>query len=353
MSSKINEKGDGMKRKLGFMLLLLILPMIVFTTQQDTTYAETVTLEGGELVDNRTLVPLRSIFEELGATVQWDQATQTITATQGKRVIKLTVGSRHTNVNGQHVVIDVPAQVNNGRTLVPLRFVSEAMGASVTWDNKTKKATISSTNKIIIVGIGSDNNSGNMQQTIENKEQDRLFKLSDGLINEAISHGEKGFTHVKSFIDYNYKLPIIEDKLNIFQPNVWIETPYFSIMRDATLTTMNYGEYTLKDGKELLNVVDKLLPFEFETFGSNVTMGNTFNFVLIQEGKVIRPEFVDGLEGMADMTANWPNNPAYTKIVIVYFNKDDINFEKSAELVFLSAGKEYSVTYGVDFSNYK
>jgi hypothetical protein len=81
----------------------------------------------------RTLVPFRVIFEELGADVTWDNATRTVTATRNDKVIKLKIGSLYPTINGQVNKIDVPSQILNSRTLVPLRFVSESLGADVEW----------------------------------------------------------------------------------------------------------------------------------------------------------------------------------------------------------------------------
>lgn len=83
--------------------------------------------------NNRTLVPLRGVFESLGATVKWDPANREITAEKGKQAIWLKIGSKTTKVNGTMKDIDVPAKIINGRTMVPLRFVSEALGADVKW----------------------------------------------------------------------------------------------------------------------------------------------------------------------------------------------------------------------------
>lgn len=96
------------------------------------------------VVDNgRTLVPLRGIFEGLGATVQWDQKQQLVTATRENTKVLLKIGSKAPTVNGKVVPIDVPGKVINGRTLVPLRFVGEALGVTVNYDaaNKTIKIT--------------------------------------------------------------------------------------------------------------------------------------------------------------------------------------------------------------------
>ena len=109
-----------------------------------------VTVNGAEvsfdqppiIVDNRTLVPLRAIFEAMGATVDWDQETQTVTSSKGDISVSLTIGSNTMYKNGSPVELDVPAQVVNGRTLVPVRAVSEAFGADVDWNQDTKTVII-------------------------------------------------------------------------------------------------------------------------------------------------------------------------------------------------------------------
>jgi len=82
-----------------------------------------------------TLVPLRKIFESLGAKVSWDAATETITASKESTTVSLTVGKKDALVNSKKVALAVPPKVVEGRTLVPLRFISESMGATVDWDN--------------------------------------------------------------------------------------------------------------------------------------------------------------------------------------------------------------------------
>lgn len=116
-----------------------------------------VTLDGAKVIENRTLVPLRSIFEELGASVEWNQKDKTVTATKGSTTVWLKLGSKNTKVNGQTVIIDVPAKSYNGSTYVPLRFVSEAMGANVNWDGGKATATITQSDKTIVVTVGNVN----------------------------------------------------------------------------------------------------------------------------------------------------------------------------------------------------
>lgn len=89
-------------------------------------------------IKGRTMVPLRSIFEAMGATLTWDQETKTITSQKGETTIILTVDQEMGLVNKNEVPLDQPATIVNGRTLVPVRFISEAMGASVEWDSQNK-----------------------------------------------------------------------------------------------------------------------------------------------------------------------------------------------------------------------
>jgi hypothetical protein len=95
-----------------------------------------------EEVDNRVLVPLRSVFEAMGARVDYDAGTRVIAASRGSRRILLTIDSVHATVNGQAYTLDVPAQVRSERTLIPLRFVSESLGADVRWKEADRTVVI-------------------------------------------------------------------------------------------------------------------------------------------------------------------------------------------------------------------
>ncbi|MCA9792472.1 MAG: copper amine oxidase N-terminal domain-containing protein [Candidatus Eremiobacteraeota bacterium] len=92
--------------------------------------------------DGRVLVPLRGIFESLGADVLYQPAQRTIKATGSGNTVELTLGSQRATVNGRSVYLDVPADTIAGRTMVPLRFVSEAMGADVRWLPATRTVAI-------------------------------------------------------------------------------------------------------------------------------------------------------------------------------------------------------------------
>ncbi len=95
-----------------------------------------------ELINDRTLVPLRAIFEAMGADVKWDQETETVTSTRNGVTIKLTIGDNVLYKNGQSIPVDVPAQIVNDRTLVPARVVAEAFGADVQWNEASNSVLI-------------------------------------------------------------------------------------------------------------------------------------------------------------------------------------------------------------------
>lgn len=97
------------------------------------------------VVSDRTLVPVRALFESLGASVGWDESTQTATATKGTTVVSVQIGSTTALVNGTETALDVPAQTIEGRTMVPARFIAESLGASVTWEDATETVYISTT----------------------------------------------------------------------------------------------------------------------------------------------------------------------------------------------------------------
>jgi len=140
-----------MRRAQHIILLLvavtLLLPQHAIAQQPIRVYVD------GQLVNfdvppvytqGRVLVPLRGIFERLGATVDYDARTEHIVAIRGAQSVELTVGSRQARVNNTPQLLDVPAYAVNGRTLVPLRFISESLGATVQWNDATQTVLIGS-----------------------------------------------------------------------------------------------------------------------------------------------------------------------------------------------------------------
>ena len=92
--------------------------------------------------DGRTLAPLRAIFEALGASVEWDATTSTITSRRNDRTIILQIDNPTARVNNAPIALSVPPVVIGGRTMVPVRFIAESLGATVTWDEQTRTVIV-------------------------------------------------------------------------------------------------------------------------------------------------------------------------------------------------------------------
>ena len=94
------------------------------------------------LIDDRTFVPVRFIGENLGAQVQWSPELRRVTYLKGSLTIQLFVDQAHAVVNNEIVDLGTPPIILEGRTMVPLRFVAELMGASVAWDGTIREIMI-------------------------------------------------------------------------------------------------------------------------------------------------------------------------------------------------------------------
>ena len=95
-----------------------------------------------EIVDDRVMVPMRTIFETFGAKVKWDSDTQTITAKKKSKTIQMTIGSNDMTKNDETYSSDVAPIIEDGRTLVPIRAISDMLGLDVEWNEKNNTVTI-------------------------------------------------------------------------------------------------------------------------------------------------------------------------------------------------------------------
>lgn len=97
--------------------------------------------------EGRTLIPVRAVMNGLGAKVEWDQATNTITITKGDITIQFILGETKVLVNGKEYTLDVPAMEISNRTFVPVRFISEILGGKVNYDKETGDIEIEEENQ--------------------------------------------------------------------------------------------------------------------------------------------------------------------------------------------------------------
>ncbi len=117
------------------------------------------------IIEGRTLIPLRGVFEKLGYEISWDNETKTATFTKDNTIVKVTVNANSFTLNDSSVNLDVPAQIVNGSMMLPLRAVGEATGLKVDWDNDTKTVKLNSDSEGVFT-FGDDG-----KATVKPKEQ--------------------------------------------------------------------------------------------------------------------------------------------------------------------------------------
>lgn len=174
--------------KKSLVILMILFTVIAFSIT--TSYAEgdiKVVIDGHTLVfdvspmtiQNRTMVPVRKIFESVGAMVDWDEANETITSTKNDQIIVMTIDSTEATVNGAPVTLDVPATVIDNRTLVPLRFISESLGLKVDWIEDSQ-----------LVQITTISNLNLTDNYYENKDGHFKIRMPEGWEITSTAYGE-------------------------------------------------------------------------------------------------------------------------------------------------------------------
>ena len=135
-------------KKFGFLLFLFVI-MVAFPKGADaSSYSAKIYLDGNELslssgvrvenISGTVMVPIRVISENLGYSVSWSKATQTVTVNDSGKTVEMVIGSKNAKIDGQLSVMTKAPLLRGGTTMVPVRFVSEQMGLNVKWDNVKK-----------------------------------------------------------------------------------------------------------------------------------------------------------------------------------------------------------------------
>ena len=140
-----------MKRIISFSLIMcLVISLISAETFAQGKNQISVYVDGTQisfdvepqLIDGRTMVPLRAIFEALNASVEWDDKTQTVTSIKDGTIVCLTIDKPILKKNDAEIVLDVPPMLVDKRTLVPVRAVAESFDAKVDWDDMNNSVNI-------------------------------------------------------------------------------------------------------------------------------------------------------------------------------------------------------------------
>lgn len=135
--------------------------------------------------EGRTIVPLRVISEELGAKVDWDAETKTVTVEKADSTLKLAIGEKIMTDNGSEIKLDSPAQIVNNRTMVPLRAISESFACTVDWNSETKTVIIGTTDTAATPEV--------KEETYKSKDG-WTVKYNSALVN--VNEGDDGVSFV-------------------------------------------------------------------------------------------------------------------------------------------------------------
>lgn len=130
------------------------------------------------IVNDRTLVPARVVFENLKAEVEWDEASRRVFITSGSTKIVFKIGSNKATINNEQTTMDCAPVIVDGRTMVPIRFVSEKLGYTVNWDGTAKKVSINAPDIIPEPDMGYEIISVSVKENINDNQV--LIALSEG-----------------------------------------------------------------------------------------------------------------------------------------------------------------------------
>jgi hypothetical protein len=167
-----------------------------------------------------TLVPMRAIFEELGLEVKWDDATKTVTGTTDGLEIKLTLGSNTAYVNGMAKTIPVPAKAINGSTMVPVRFIADALGNTIEWDEANQTVNVFSFNLSEL-----------------DLDEQKLIRTTVLISNEMVSVCD--YLEKRSSIDSESDILTLTNKLKTFTTSI---DKHLSELSALTITNADLNE---------------------------------------------------------------------------------------------------------------
>ncbi len=150
-----------MKKSIKVLVLFMLMVSVVFTTVAFASNEVKVVIDGEyvefdvkpQIINDRTMVPLRAIFEALGAEVDWQDKTQTVIATKDDITVTATIGSKKMYIDNKEKIMDIAPMLVAGRTLVPVRFVAEAFDCEVDWDVEKNTVIIISNNNSTYNGL--------------------------------------------------------------------------------------------------------------------------------------------------------------------------------------------------------
>jgi len=261
-----------------------------------------------QIDNNRVLVPLRAIFEAMGAVVEWNQATQTATATRGDIKVVLPLNSTTPTVNGTVWKLDVPAKVVQQRTLAPLRFVGEALGGTATWDAANFTVILNSPSAIPVqlegVKISSVRDAGGLKIIMESAVQmeTHINGTTGKVIYEFTDRQIDGTSTLKEYL--GAQLVTVQGINQGDNAVVEIQIPTGVQYQSSS---ENYGK------REVLTIPNFISGVERKTFSSNgeniiINAIAPITYTTSQSGTKLEVVFNNMLPGKVQTSYNFDSN---------------------------------------------
>ena len=200
-----------------------------------------------KIVDDRVMVPMRTIFETFGAKVKWDSDTQTITAKKKSKTIQMTIGSSDMTKNDETYSFDVSPIIEDGRTLVPIRAISDMLGLDVEWNEK---------NNTVIITTPQDDEDDSWKDNTGTVDLDNVEVTGDGISvsDNVITISKGGDFEVTGTLDDGQIVIDTEEKVKLRLSGMSLTNKngsavYVKNAEKAYITLTDNTENTLTDGE--------------------------------------------------------------------------------------------------------
>lgn len=309
-----------------------------------------------QIINGRTLVPMRKIFEELGAAVDWDNSTQTAIGTKNNTSVKITINDNNIYKNGVASTLDVPAQLIDGRTLVPVRAISEAFGVDVFWRGEINTVSIRSSENIEYIKMyDTDFEPVDVEKVLKQLYLEKGW--TDNIVNESLNSGLtllKEENLVYSNFNNVHSIDNILPGLKCYTHNE-ISYPEFDIysyyyaydaktIEDAEKYAMKYARFLEGKGYELICEMDD--PMIIDDRDTNIV------YELVTPDKEYLVQITSEIN-------SWDEHPNEVKVSIESFKgestraKYDGFYSPSASVVMYAPDGRTITIKGSEVSKYK
>lgn len=280
-----------------FISLVMLLTSVSFNSTlvfaSEETQTITVTLDGKVLtfdqnpiiVNSRTLVPLRAIFEGLGASVSWNQDTQTVTSVKGDTTISMTIGKTEMRKNGEVITLDVAPQIVGNRTLVPVRAVAESFNCLVDWNGETQT--------VIINTVGIHATPEEEARKTAQAFLDALASFEFEKIDELVTDPDKLPAEIKEFdidAEIDMEIELLTEEFSGYEDDF---REIFDIVIDKAKSEIKYEINDVKENNGNYIFTGTLILPNLDSFDYDAYMEESFNedaIASIAFGMVLRGE---------------------------------------------------------------